>query len=144
MAPLPYPHPTNPAVSVRMRANPKRDTRPELLVRSLLHARGLRFRKHYPVKLARGTVRPDIVFTRHKLAVFIDGCFWHACPVHGNMPRTNTDYWAPKLRHNVERDQLVDAELGAAGWRVLRFWEHESPAVVTDSVAAALAAIRDP
>jgi len=105
-----------------MRANPKRDTRPEVVVRSLLHASGLRFRKHHAIKLAELTVRPDIVFTKQKMAVFIDGCFWHACPTHGNVPRANTDYWVPKLQRNVDRDRAVDTALAEAGWQVLRGW----------------------
>jgi DNA mismatch endonuclease, patch repair protein len=123
-----------------MRANRKHDTKPEVAVRSLLHARGFRFRKHYAIKLPERTVRPDIVFRRTKLAVFIDGCFWHCCPVHGNAPRVNTTYWQPKLARNVARDRAVDAALHAAGWRVLRVWEHQAPADVAADVATALAA----
>jgi DNA mismatch endonuclease (patch repair protein) len=115
-----------------MRRNPRRDTHPEVALRSELHRRGLRFRKDVPLRLPGRVVRPDIAFPRLRLAVFIDGCFWHACPVHGNQPRANSDYWRPKLARNVERDRIVDAALDAAGWRVLRAWEHES----TPSVAA--------
>jgi DNA mismatch endonuclease (patch repair protein) len=70
-------------------------------------------------------VRPDIVFTARKVAVFVDGCFWHVCPEHGRQPTTNDWYWAPKLRRNVERDRLADQALHAAGWDVVRAWEHE-------------------
>ncbi len=70
-------------------------------------------------------VRPDIVFTRRKLAVFVDGCFWHVCPEHGRQPTRNERYWSPKLRRNVERDRLADEALAEAGWQVLRIWEHE-------------------
>jgi DNA mismatch endonuclease (patch repair protein) len=138
MTPLPYPHPTSPEVSVRMRANRKHDTKPEVLVRSLLHARGFRFRKHYAIRLPERTVRPDIVFTRQKVAVFIDGCFWHACPIHGNVPRANTGYWQPKLERNVERDRVVDAALKVSGWRIVREWEHEPPIDVVERVVAIL------
>jgi DNA mismatch endonuclease, patch repair protein len=143
MALSPYPNPTSAAVSVRMRANKKRDTKPELVVRSLLHGRGLRFRKHLQVRLTELTVRPDIVFPRQKLAVFIDGCFWHNCPTHGNVPRANTDYWRPKLQRNVERDQAVNVALVAAGWSVIRAWEHEPAPEIADRISVALAAAPD-
>ena len=125
LAALPYPQPTSPTVSARMRRNPRRDTGPEVALRSALHRRGLRFRKDLPLRVPGRVVRPDVAFTRQRLAVFIDGCFWHACPVHGNQPRANTDYWGPKLERNVKRDQAVNAALDAAGWHVLRAWEHE-------------------
>jgi DNA mismatch endonuclease (patch repair protein) len=136
---LPYPHPTSVDVSRRMRRNTRTDTRPEAIVRSELHRRGLRFRKDLPLRLPKRIVRPDIVFTRAKLAVFIDGCFWHACPTHGNQPRTNTDYWQGKLAINIARDRVVDKELTTYGWHVLRAWEHEHPADVATRVLEALA-----
>jgi DNA mismatch endonuclease (patch repair protein) len=71
------------------------------------------------------SVRVDIAFPRKKIAIFIDGCFWHSCPEHGNSPNRNIDYWEPKLRRNVERDRQVDSSLSADGWTVLRYWEHE-------------------
>lgn len=108
-------------------------------MRSELHRRGFRFRKDFPLRLPTRVVRPDVVFTRSRLAVFIDGCFWHACPIHGNQPRANTNYWRPKLALNVARDRTVDTELAAAGWRVLRAWEHELPVSVADRVTSALA-----
>ncbi len=136
--PLPYPHPTSAAVSKRMRANPRRDTRPETALRAELHRLGLRFRKDLPLRLADRVVRPDVVFTRARLAVFLDGCFWHRCPEHGNVPRANGAYWGPKLDRNVARDRAVDDALAAAGWRVLRVWEHEDVADVAAAVAARL------
>ena len=135
---LPYPKPTSPEVSLRMRRNPRRDTRPEIALRSELHRRGLRFRKDLPLRVTGRVVRPDVVFTRPRLAVFVDGCFWHACPLHGNEPRANTDYWQPKLARNVARDRAVDDALQASGWRVLRAWEHESVQAVADRVAETL------
>lgn len=120
-----YPSPSSAATSLRMSRNPSRDTRPELLVRSALHSLGLRFRVSHPLRLDGLTVRPDVVFTRRRVAVFIDGCFWHSCPIHATTPRRNTDYWLPKLKRNVARDQRVDAALSLAGWRVIRAWEHE-------------------
>ena len=109
-----------------MRANLKKDTKPEVAIRSSLHRRGRRFRTHLRIVHGSGHVRPDIVFTRARLAVFVDGCFWHRCPIHGNLPRKNTDYWLPKLTRNVERDVATDRALHAAGWHVLRIWEHVS------------------
>jgi DNA mismatch endonuclease (patch repair protein) len=70
-------------------------------------------------------IRPDVVFTRARFAVFVDGCFWHCCPTHGNVPRANTAYWQPKLARNVARDLEVNAALSLEGWFVLRIWEHE-------------------
>jgi DNA mismatch endonuclease (patch repair protein) len=142
MSPLPYPHPTSAGVSARMRRNPRRDTGPELAVRSELHRRGLRFRTNLAVRLSGRVVRPDISFTRPRLAVFIDGCFWHACPVHGNQPRANVEYWQPKLARNVARDRVVDAALVEAGWRVLRAWEHEPVPQIVARVEEALRALR--
>jgi len=127
-----------------MRRNQRIGTRPEVLVRSELHRRGLRFRAGLPLRLPDRVVRPDIVFTRVRLAVFIDGCFWHACPIHGNQPRANTDYWAAKLALNVARDRAVEVDLIAAGWEVLRVWEHEDPVASADRVSEALTALRSP
>ena len=138
MAPLPYPHPTSREVSTRMRRNPRRDTRPEKELRSELHRRGLRFRKDPPLRVPGRVVRPDIVFPRVRLAVFVDGCFWHSCPVHGNQPRANSDYWLPKLARNVERDSAVNEALEAAGWQVLRAWEHEAVTTVAARIESTL------
>jgi DNA mismatch endonuclease (patch repair protein) len=116
-----------------MQANRSRDTGPELAVRRLLHARGLRYRVHYaPIETSRR--RADIVFPSQRIAVFIDGCFWHCCPEHGHEVSTNTDYWNPKLAKNRERDQETTAMLAANGWLPLRFWAHEDPAQVADQV----------
>ena len=110
-----------------MKANRRSDTKPELALRRALHGLGYRYRKDYRLDLDGGhRVRPDIVFTARKVAIFVDGCFWHCCPEHGSQPASNTWYWAPKLRRNVDRDRAADAALGEAGWTVIRFWEHES------------------
>jgi DNA mismatch endonuclease (patch repair protein) len=120
-----------------MLGNTSRDTKPELAVRRLLHAGGLRYRVDFrPIKEVRG--RADIVFTRRRIAVFIDGCFWHVCPIHATAPKANAEYWTPKLARNVERDAETTAKLEAAGWTVLRYWEHESPTDVAASIEAAL------
>lgn len=116
-----------------MRGNRKFNTRPEAAVRSALHRRGLRFRKH-DRPLATLDCAADIVFRREKLAVFIDGCYWHGCPEHGTQPTTNATYWTAKLARNVERDRRNDAALRGAGWLVLRAWEHEDPNAVAERV----------
>jgi DNA mismatch endonuclease (patch repair protein) len=139
MASLPYPAPLDAGVSQRMSRNPRRDTRPERALRTVLHARGLRFRVDHPLRLPTLTVRPDVVFTRWQVAVFVDGCFWHSCPEHGNVPRRNLDYWVPKLQRNIDRDRRIDFALHDAGWRVVRAWEHESPEVVAANVVTVLA-----
>lgn len=103
-----------------------RDTAAELAVRRLVHAAGLRYRvDRAPLPGLRR--RADLVFGPARLAVFIDGCFWHGCPEHGNRPRTNQQWWAAKLDRNRQRDQDTDERLQAAGWQVLRLWEHEDP-----------------
>ena len=108
------------------------DTAPELLLRSRLHRAGLRFRKDYRLDVPSRRVRADVVFTRPRVAVFVDGCFWNVCPLHGSQPKTNTSYWGAKLRRNRERDGEVNTALVAAGWVVVLIWEHVS---VTEAVA---------
>jgi DNA mismatch endonuclease (patch repair protein) len=120
-----------------MRGNRSRDTKPEIAVRRDLHRRGLRFRVDYRLQPPLRT-RADIVFTRARVAVFIDGCFWHGCPLHATTPKTNTDYWTPKLERNRARDRETTAALRSHGWTVLRFWEHEESAIVADRVARAV------
>src|SRR3954447_14965887 len=116
-----------------MRAN-TRPTKPEVAARSALHRRGLRFRKSLKIKIGERWTQPDLAFPRTRVAVFIDGCFWHRCPEHGNSPRANSDYWTPKLDRNVARDRDTDRRLAALGWTVIRAWEHESPESVADRV----------
>lgn len=112
-----------------------KDTEPEVLLRKALWRRGLRYRKN-----ARAPVgRPDIVIASRKLAIFIDGCFWHGCPEHYVRPRSREEFWAAKLRENVERDRRQVAQLEALGWRVFRVWEHEVFESI-DVIAAAIAA----
>ena len=123
-----YPRPSSPGRSANMRANRRTDTKPELALRRALHKLGYRFRKDHRLDLDGGRrVRPDIAFTARRVAVFVDGCFWHACPQHGSQPGGRTTwYWTPKLARNVERDRAADETLAAAGWHVVRIWEHES------------------
>lgn len=137
-----YPRPTSAAVTAVMKGNRRRDTKPELRLRRILHARGYRFRVDRPIRLTERSVRPDIVFGPARVAVFVDGCFWHGCPEHGNTPRTNTHYWPAKLERNKERDRTTTAELGAAGWLVFRVWEHEDPEVAAVSITETVDARR--
>jgi DNA mismatch endonuclease (patch repair protein) len=134
-----YPHPSTPGRAANMRAIRRRDTKPELALRRALHGRGYRYRKDYRLDLDSGArVRPDIAFTARRVAVFVDGCFWHCCPEHGRNPAVNTGYWDPKLRRNVERDRAADAALAAAGWAVVRIWEHEPLEAAVDAVTTVL------
>ncbi len=95
------------------------NTKPEMLLRKALWARNLRFRVYY------GKEKIDIAFPSKKVAIFVDGCFWHGCPFHSHIPKSNKEYWLPKLKKNIERDQNKNQRLEAEGWKVLRFWEHE-------------------
>ena len=115
----------------------RRDTGPERAVRSELHRRGLRFRLDRAV-LAHVKTRPDLVFTSQRVAVFVDGCFWHCCPEHASWPKANADWWRRKLEANVRRDRLTDAALTDAGWLVIRIWEHESPLEAADRIELAV------
>lgn len=121
-----------------MRAVKRTNTKPELRLRRALHAAGLRYRVDLRVVLADGAVRPDVVFPRRRVAVFVDSCFWHACPEHGTMPATNVEFWTAKLARNAARDVESDALLEAAGWRVVRAWEHEPTEVTVERIRAEL------
>ncbi|MEV1011536.1 very short patch repair endonuclease [Streptomyces sp. NPDC049881] len=124
-----------------MQAIKARDTKPERLVRTLLHARGMRYRvSARPLPDLRRTA--DIVFRPVRVAVFIDGCYWHGCPEHYVSPRTNEGYWSGKVTGNVARDRDTDRRLTEAGWLVLRFWEHESSEACADTIAAHVIARR--
>lgn len=128
---------TTPAVRKVMQGNRSRDTKPELAVRRILHAKGLRYRvSHRPVPGLKRTA--DVVFTRLKVAVFIDGCFWHGCPTHYRAPRSNTPYWEAKLQRNQSRDAEISENLRAAGWTELRFWSHEDPLEIAERVHQAI------
>jgi DNA mismatch endonuclease, patch repair protein len=112
-----------------------RDTAPEVAVRRLLHAAGLRYRVNVPVPgMPRRTI--DIVFTKAKIAVFMDGCFWHGCPEHATQPKANAEWWRAKLDKNMARDTQTTEHLTAHGWTVLRFWEHEPTQDVASRIAA--------
>lgn len=121
-----------------MIANRRIDTGPERALRSHLHRNGLRFRKDFRIRLKSVSVQADIAFPAAKVAVFVDGCFWHQCPEHATMPKRNRAFWGPKLRRNVERDRQVNRALTTAGWTVIRCWEHQDPAEVLPRIRAAL------
>ena len=125
-----------------MRANRQSDTKPELSLRSGLHRRGYRFRKHLRIRTGSKSVSVDIAFPKERLAVFVDGCFWHQCPEHGSVPSSNEAYWFPKLARNVARDERVTKTLEASGWAVLRIWEHEPADEAVAVVAAKLSELR--
>ena len=128
---------SSPAVRAVMRGNKGRDTRPELAVRSAAHALGLRYRVGVsPLPGLRRTA--DLVFTAAKVAVFVDGCFWHGCPEHHRPARRNSDFWTAKIQGNVSRDADTDSRLRAAGWQVIRIWEHEPPAEAAGRIRAAV------
>jgi DNA mismatch endonuclease (patch repair protein) len=121
-----------------MRGNRRTNTRPELLIRRALHRSGRRYRVDYPVATANTKVRPDIVFTRQKVAVFIDGCFWHGCPQHYVASKSAVSYWDAKLQRNKERDRVVTQLLSDDGWRVVRIWEHVPVDDARDAITALL------
>jgi DNA mismatch endonuclease (patch repair protein) len=102
---------------------PTRNSKPELLIRTQLHAKGLRYRLHR--KDLPG--KPDIVFGPSKVAVFVDGCFWHNCPEHGTIPKNNREWWKEKFQRNRERDIRKDRQLKEMGWLPIHVWEHEDP-----------------
>lgn len=118
-----------------MQSNKSRDTKPELALRSAVHSMGLRYRVDArPLKALRR--RADLVFPRAKVAVFLDGCFWHGCPVHHTVAAANASFWAEKVSTNRARDSDTDAKLADAGWVSVRVWEHEDPAEAAERVRA--------
>ncbi|WP_281260771.1 very short patch repair endonuclease [Murinocardiopsis flavida] len=120
-----------------MVGNRNRDTKPEIALRRLVHAAGLRYRvAAKPLAKMRRTA--DMVFRPVQVAVFVDGCFWHGCPDHFVAPKTNPGYWEGKIGGNVQRDRDTDARLESEGWLVLRFWEHQDPAECAQEVCAAV------
>lgn len=119
----------------------QRDTKAEMLLRCELHRRGLRYRVDVaPITGVRR--RADVVFPRQKAAIFVDGCFWHVCPIHATWPKNNAKWWREKLENNVQRDRDTDRRLENAGWTTVRVWEHEDPIEAADRVVRALADLR--
>ncbi len=136
------PTPSSAGVSERMARVARRDTKPEIGLRRELHRRGLRYRVDTtPVSALRG--RADVVFRPTRVAVYVDGCFWHSCPQHGVLPKSNREWWQVKLKATVERDRASERVLQEMGWQVLRVWEHEDPVEAADRVEAAVATRRD-
>lgn len=128
----------SPEKSAAMRGVRTTGTAPEIELRRRLHGAGLRFRVGFPLP-GRPRRSIDIAFTRFHLAVFVDGCFWHGCPIHGGKPRTNAAFWEAKITGNRARDRDTDAHLESAGWVVLRLWEHVAPEEAVKAVKTALA-----
>jgi DNA mismatch endonuclease (patch repair protein) len=135
------PRASNAAARARMRANRSTDTTPERVLRSALHRLGLRFRKHSrPLPGLRCTA--DIVFPRERVAVFMDGCFWHGCECKQSAPRANAEYWSERIAYNQARDRRNDSALTTAGWTVLRVWEHDDPQEAASAIAAVIRSLR--
>jgi DNA mismatch endonuclease (patch repair protein) len=122
-----------------MQRQARRDTKPEVALRRALHARGWRFRVD-AAPLPGQRRRADIVFPRRRVAVYVDGCFWHSCPAHGSVPKNNRLWWVAKLRTNVERDRDTDRRLREADWIAVRLWEHTPVEEAILRVEAALGA----
>jgi DNA mismatch endonuclease (patch repair protein) len=132
---------TTPQTSARMSLQKSRDTDVELSLRRTLHAAGLRYRVHRrPVKGVRREA--DVVFGPAKVAVFVDGCFWHGCPEHATWPKSNAEFWQKKIEGNRRRDRDTDQRLVEAGWVALRVWEHEDPVAAAARVRAIVEARR--
>ncbi len=147
MSGLPTPSPASSAavravVRAVVRGNRSTDTDPEVALRTELHRRGLRFRKHVAV-VPGSRYRPDVVFTRQRIAIECLGCFWHRCPVDGVSPQTHSDDWKAKLDRNVERDRRNAELLAEAGWTLIVVWEHEDPASAASRIEAALRTVAE-
>lgn len=128
---------SSPGVSARMARVLRRDTKPEIALRREVHARGLRYRvDRSPIPALRG--RADLVFQGAQVAVYVDGCFWHACPEHGTLPKSNREWWRHKLESNTARDVHTDELLRAAGWEVIRVWEHDDVLVTAALIESAV------
>lgn len=134
------PVPSSESVRARLSAQAVRDTKPEMVLRRELHRRGLRYRVNYRVPgMPRRTI--DVAFTRQKLAVFVDGCFWHACPEHSVRSKSNSEWWQQKLDRNVQRDVETSEFLRGQGWMVVRVWEHELRTLPAESVHRVMSAL---
>lgn len=133
-----YPTPSDDRTTRVMKRVQGVDTKPEIALRSSLHRHGVRFRKNVRLVINDLRVRADIVFPRHRVAVFVDGCYWHGCPDHFVLPKSNPEFWREKIRHNRARDERVTRTLSSGGWTVLRFWEQTPVEVAVAEVKAAV------
>lgn len=133
--------PSSIAASQRMARVRQKGTRAEIELRRLLHARGLRYRVQVPL-LTRPRRVVDIVFPRAKIAVFVDGCFWHGCPEHASWPKSNAGFWRDKIETNRSRDTDTDQRLETLGWKVVRIWEHENTGDAANRIAALVEAFK--
>lgn len=139
---MPAPAASSPDALRRMKTQARRDTKPEMTLRRELYRLGLRYRVDRAV-IPGVRRRADVVFTRARVVVFVDGCFWHGCPMHGTQPKANAEWWRSKLEANVARDRDTDERLRAAGWRVVRIWEHEDMRAAALTVHQLIASHRD-
>ncbi|MGI5501589.1 very short patch repair endonuclease [Lentzea sp. CA-135723] len=129
---------TSEATSKVMRRTRRTGTAPEMAVRRALHRRGLRYLVDVAPPGTNRRRRVDVLLRGARIALFVDGCFWHSCPEHGHLPKANREWWRVKLHGVVVRDRDTDLQLAAAGWRVVRVWEHEDPDDVADRILAIL------
>jgi len=129
------PDPSSDEARRRMEATRRRDTAAEIAVRRRLHAKGLRYRINYRIALLPRR-RADIAFPKQRVAVFVDGCFWHGCPKHGTMPKANRPFWKEKITTNRRRDKDTNRRLRGSGWLAVRVWEHEYPEIAARRVAS--------
>lgn len=120
-------------VSRRMARTPQKDTSAEMAIRRELHRRGFRYRVDYTV-LRKPRRTADLAFPKLKIAVFIDGCFWHGCPEHGTWPKQNAEFWRQKIEANISRDEDTNERLSGLDWRVIRIWEHEAPEAAVERI----------
>ena len=127
------PRPSSEVASRRMQSVGQRDTAAEMEIRRRVHAKGLRYRVNHPV-LQKPRRTADLAFTKAHVAVLVDGCFWHGCPEHGTSSKSNVKFWREKIEANKKRDMDTNERLEAAGWKVIRFWEHEDPERAADTI----------
>ena len=129
--------PSSPEARRRMQSVRQKNTSAESALRRELHARGLRYRIHVPI-LTKPRRVADVAFSGLRVAVFVDGCFWHGCPLHATWPKQNADFWRAKIEANVARDADTDERLRAEGWKVIRVWAHEPAKVAAGRIAMIL------
>lgn len=128
------PLPSSEEARQRMKRQRQKDTVPEKKIRSILHRMGFRFRVQQA--LLKGIRRKaDIIFSKSRVVVFVDGCFWHGCPLHGTWPKANAAFWREKIETNRRRDEDTNQRLEHEGWRVIRVWEHEAPEEAAERIA---------